>query len=92
MCAGFVRLEESYVIPGHSIVEREDFHFITADMVTPPEWCERPLEQTITSPDEKVEIRPDESVVFDGNDLADRRRKLTLSGDRFPDGLRTMRI
>ena len=80
MCAKNVHLEVSDVIPGHSYVERNDFHFMSEDVLIHPEWCERPLEQTVVSPDEKVELKPDGNVVFDGNDEATRKHQDVLAG------------
>ncbi len=71
-CAETVWLEESEVIPGHSIIRRDSFHYLNSECEAPV-WCERPLEQTILSPEDEVEITPDAGLVFDGNKMADRK-------------------
>lgn len=74
-CATSLHKENSFVIPGHSYWVKDNLRPITLTMVTPPAWCERVLEQTILSPEEKVELQQDSNVVYDGNDLAEWRAK-----------------
>ena len=70
-CAEDVQLWSSEVIPEHSSLEKDKFHPITEGMLKPPEWCERPLEQVILSPDEDVDIKKDATLVYDGNRRAE---------------------
>jgi hypothetical protein len=77
MCAEHVYLLQSSVIPGHSFVERVDYHYVTAECPI-PEWCERTLEHTILAADDVVEVMPDTMLVFDGNSVAQNRREWTL--------------
>lgn len=70
LCASEVYLTHSDVIPGHSVVHQDKLRPVTVSM-TPPQWCERILEQTILEPNEKVNIEPDKRLVFDGNKVAE---------------------
>lgn len=77
-------MEMSTVIPGFSFPVLSTFHYVTAECSV-PEWCERPLEQTILAPEDKVDITPDNPLVYDGNSLAehhkqDRMYKWTSNG------------
>lgn len=48
-----------------------------------PNWCEHTLEQTIVSPDERVEVTPDTKLAYDGNGAAafSLHQKLDLRKD-----------
>lgn len=70
MCAKELVSMYSDVIPGHSYFTGYNFHPISAELPM-PEWCERPLEQTILSPEDTVNIEPDSNIVYDGNTLSD---------------------
>lgn len=74
-CATTLFTEPSEVIPGHSVLIQNDLRPITSAMTKPPVWCERLLEQTILSPEEKVELEKDSNIVYDGNEAADWRLK-----------------
>jgi hypothetical protein len=82
MCAEQVWYEESQVIPGHSFINRDNLHFMSRDSLM-PNWCEHTLEQTIVSPDEKVEVTPDAKLAYDGNGSAvfSLHQKLDLRED-----------
>jgi len=69
MCAEQVWTEHSQVVPGHSFINRDNLHFVNRDSPMPA-WCEHTLEQTIVSPDEKVEVTPDTKLIYDGNGAA----------------------
>ena len=69
-CGKTILAQPSSVIPGHSVIIVDNLRPISAQMVRPPEWCERVLEQTILGPEEKVELEKDASIVYDGNKLA----------------------
>lgn len=73
LCAKWLNLVHSPVIPGHSYWERDHLHPMTDDRKVPPDWCEKPLEQVILEPDAKPDIRPDEDarLVRDGNMAAE---------------------
>jgi len=71
-CAQSVWQEVSEVVPGCRFLNKDIYHPISADTKLPPEWCERPLEQTILDPNEKVNIESHEQkLVYDGNGAAD---------------------
>lgn len=90
MCAQYVYLEPSGVIPGHSFARLDGFHYMVAGSPI-PEWCERPLEQTILSPDEQVDIDPDDNhLVYDGNHLADECKKDRMKYGWTSDGLQSI--
>lgn len=70
-CATVLHTKPSEVIPGHSVIIKDSLRPITSAMVKPPSWCERILEQTILSPEEKVELEQDAKIVYDGNKEAE---------------------
>lgn len=88
MCAEHVYLEHSEVIPGFSFPVLSTFHYTTAESPV-SEWCERPLEQTILAPDEKVDITPDNPLVYDGNPVAERHKENRM-WNYTSDGLSTI--
>jgi len=68
LCAEVVYMSPSDVIPGHRYLCKDNYHYLNADVSVPPEWCERPLEQTILDPNEKVNIESHEQrLIHDGN-------------------------
>ena len=78
-CATHLSTIPSAVIPGHSVLVKDNLRPISIAMKVPPAWCERVLEQTILSPDEKVELEKDSNIVYDGNDVAawhEKQRKV----------------
>jgi len=76
-------MEESVVIPDHSVLVRENFLVIMVASRR-PEWCERPLEQTILEPEAEVEIEPDlKGPVYDGNNRGAKRAQEFSESGRF---------
>jgi hypothetical protein len=73
LCAEVVYWEMSGVIPGHKFLKRDNLHPMNASRDLPPEWCERILEQTILSPEDKADIDKDANLVYDGNNHAGSR-------------------
>jgi hypothetical protein len=70
-CGETIYKENSEFIPGHSLIETQDFHPMTKSRKQPPEWCERILEQTILNENEEADIEADKKLVYDGNDAAE---------------------
>lgn len=81
LCARSIEQEESEVIPGHSYWKKNDLHPIIASVQQPPEWCDRPLEQVLLTSDAPADIMADSTIVFDGNDVAERKERNVLSKD-----------
>lgn len=75
LCASRVVHLPSAVIPGHSVVKGDFFTIIDKKSTEAPEWCESVLAQVIMEPDEDIEIRAAEKLVFDGNELAEWKAK-----------------
>jgi len=69
-CAQSFYWQDSSVIPGHKHMIKDCLRPITAQMTIPPSYCERMLEQTILTPDDKPEIEKDAILQYDGNDRA----------------------
>jgi len=74
-CAQDADMTPSEVIPGHSFCRQDRLRPITEEMTEPPDWCEKPLEQLLLAPKAEVEARPDETLVQDGNKVAERRHR-----------------
>jgi len=81
-CAKLLSEESSDVIPEHNFLQRDQLHPIGKESRV-PEWCEKPLEQTILLPEERAEVRKDSMISWDGNKRAERRAKDTIERRRW---------
>ena len=81
LCAQYGYEVASKVLPGFRVFEGSGFIQVGESM-SPPDWCERPLEHIVTKPGEEVDITADQKIAgYDGNKAAERHtRQKTVKG------------
>ena len=71
VCASVIQIRGSYVVPGFKFAGKYD-RVQVKETMSPPDWCERPLEHIITKPGEEVDLIKDSILgEFDGNNRAE---------------------
>lgn len=72
-CAQSIHEEESKVLPGFVVCKGYDWIQVGESM-SPPDWCEKPLEHIVTKPGQEVKLVQDSRIVeFNGNNQAEQR-------------------